>query len=227
MPPLDLRVFAYLVWACAARREVSYRGIGRISLPNGTALGVRGAVAAVHRLADGGLIAVRSGTPEFDSPLSVRVAGHQSDAFGPPQPGRTPDPEMRDRFAGMPDPGARETVSVSQVRGSSWPSLPLQAKIRRSLWGAVHGRGPMICFQTAQYEASHGRPPNSQELAQTLGWLSGTPVIQAIRHLLQTDWLVRTGEGLLRAGPAFGEHLADMRRAAGDDGPTNRTVPGS
>ncbi|MFE6127547.1 hypothetical protein ACFQ6Q_04625 [Streptomyces sp. NPDC056437] len=216
MSPLELRVFAYLAWACAANREVSYRDIGRLSLTNGDFIGARTAVKAVEDLSDSGLIAVRGDTQLLHAALRVRIAGHQ------PRPSRSPQdqaadapavsqtfvPVARDRFSGTPDPGALTIISANQVRGQGWSTLPPEAKLRRRLWGVVHGKGPMICSRTAQYEASRGRPATSEELAHVLGWQDGTPVSQAFRLLVQTRWLAQTDEGLLHIGPAYKQHLA-------------------
>ncbi len=219
MSPLELRAFAYLAWACAANREVSYRDVGRLCLPNGDFIGVRTAVKVVQDLSDSGLLEVHGGTEVLHAPLSVRVAGHQ------PRPARAPQgesattvvrslvPAARDGFAGAPDPGAAETIPASQVRGSGWSTLPAQTKLRRRLWGVVHGKGPMICSRAAQYESSKGRPPTPQELAHLLGWQDGTPVTQALGRLIQTGWLVQTPHGLLRVGPAYEQHLADAAAA--------------
>ncbi|WP_327686582.1 hypothetical protein [Streptomyces sp. NBC_00467] len=216
MSPLELRAFAYLAWACAANREVSYRDIGRLTLANGDSIGVRTAVKAVQDLSDSGLITVHGDTEVLHAPLSVRIAGHRPRlAQAPPQDqtentpaGRTFVPTARDRFADAPNPGAVTTLSASQVRGQGWSTLPPHAKLRRRLWGVVHGKGPMICSRTAQYETSKGRPPTPEELAQLLGWQDGTPVTQAFGRLIQTRWLTQTDGGHLRAGPAYEQHLA-------------------
>ncbi|MGA4846581.1 hypothetical protein ACOBQB_10035 [Streptomyces sp. G5(2025)] len=214
MSPLELRAFAYLAWASAAHRQVSYRDVGRLSLPSGDFIGVRTAVKVVQDLADSGLLEVHGVAGILHAPLSVHVAGHQ------PRPARAPQseptataapahvPAARDRFTGAPDPGAAETIPASQVRGPGWSTLPEPTKLRRRLWGVVHGKGPMICSRAAQFKTSKGRPPTVQELAGLLGWQDGTPVTQALGRLIQTGWLVQTPHGLLRVGPAYEKHLA-------------------
>ncbi|MFB6517294.1 hypothetical protein [Streptomyces sp. NPDC056401] len=219
---MELRAFAYLAWACAANREVSYRDVGRLSLPNGDLIGVRTAVRVVQDLADSGLLAVLGGTEVLHAPLSVRVAGHQPRPARAPQGeqaaapgGRSFVPAARDRFADAPDPGAVETFPASELRRSpGWATLSAQAKLRRRLWGVVHGKGPAICARAAQFETSKRRPPGPKELAVILGWQDGTPVSQALGRLVQTGWLVQTEQGLLRVGPAYEQHLARAGRVS-------------
>ena len=232
MSPLELRTFAYLAWACAANREVTYRDIGRLTLPSGDLIGVRTAVKVVQDLADSGLLTVHGATELLHAPLSLRVAGHQPRAARAPQEeqatapaGRSFVPPARDKFAGVPDPGALETIPASQVRGSGWSTLHPHAKLRRRLWGVVHGKGPMICSRAAQYETSKGRPPTPEELAQILGWQDGTPVTQAFRRLIQTRWLTQTDEGLLRVGPAYEQHVGVTGKAQGKGEPDAEAQP--
>ncbi|WP_154073996.1 hypothetical protein [Streptomyces sp. TM32] len=90
MSPLELRIFAYLAWASAANRPVTFREIGHLPLSTGDLVGVRAAVKTTRDLADTGLVALLGQTRILHAPLTVLVAGHQPKAPVASPPARQP-----------------------------------------------------------------------------------------------------------------------------------------
>ncbi|MEU5547866.1 hypothetical protein AB0G85_37075 [Streptomyces sioyaensis] len=209
MSPLELRVFAYLAWASAANRPVTFREIGHLPLSTGDLVGVRAAVKTTRDLADTGLVTLLGQTGILHAPLTVLVAGHQPKAPVSPPPARqplthpksgTPAPGQRARFIGPPDPSAERTLTSNQVRGGNWALLPEHVRKQRRLWGLVQGKGPAVCSHLVKFHTSRGSHPTREEFTLSLGWQPGSPSAEALQLLIDSGWLSETESGQLGTG---------------------------
>lgn len=148
---VELRVFAYAVWAAAARRRITFADLALIPAVTGRPIGVRAAGQVLRDLQDTGMLAVGRSidTAGGETPLSVFVAGRLS---SPPQPAPA-QPAVR----WMPTQRDGTPIAMAGRIGTLFVPSALPSELRETLLGLV-----------GEFRAAQGAAPDTARTADLL-----------------------------------------------------------